>query len=119
MEIDVNTQAVIATGTALSAQADIGNKTLVGLIIPAAWIAAAGGITLQGSVDGGVTWYEITTVGGAAYAIAFTGIGPAYIAIDPSTLRGISSFKVRSGTVGAPVNQTSTLTVELVARMVI
>ena len=111
--------ANFTAGQSLSAEADIGNKVLVGLVLPAAWIAAAGGISLQASVDGGVTWNEVTTVAGAAYAAAFVGAGPAYIAIDPATLRGIPSFKVRSGTVGAPVVQTATLAVTLVTRLVI
>lgn len=109
--------AQIAINTALSAEVDIGSKSLVGLVLPAAWIAAAGGISLQTSVDGGTTWNEVTTAAGAAYAIAFTAAGSAYIAIDPTTLRGVVALKIRSGTAVAPVNQTAAVTLTLVTRL--
>ena len=98
----------------------IGNKSIVALVLPAAWVAAAGGLSFQVSVDGGANWRELSTSAGAAYAVAFTAAGPAYIAIDPTTLRGFSSVKVRSGPVGAPVNQTAVggVTVTLVTRLV-
>jgi len=107
----------IAAGQSLSPEIDIGTKSLVGLVLPAAWIAAAGGISFQVSVDGGSTWNELLTVAGAAYAVAFTAAGPAYIAVDPSTLRGVQAIKVRSGTAGAPVNQTSTVALTLITRL--
>lgn len=108
----------ITAGTSLSAEADIANKQLVGIVLPAAWIAAAGGLTIQASVDGGVTWNEITTAAGAVFTAAYTAAGPANIAIDPTTLRGVLSIKVRSGTKASPVNQTSTVTVRLVTKLV-
>jgi hypothetical protein len=116
-EVDLNAQAVIAAGGSLSAQADIGTKVLAAIVLPAAWIAAAGGLTFQASVDGGATWGEVTTAAGAAYTVAYTAAGPATIGIDPTTLRGVSSIKVRSGTKAAPVNQTSTVTVTLITRL--
>jgi hypothetical protein len=109
---------LIAINTAISAEIDIGNKSPVALVLPPGWIAAAGGISLQASADGGTTWNEVTTAAGSPYAIAFTAAGGAYIAIDPTTLRGISALKVRSGTSGAPVNQTSAVTLTLVTRLV-
>jgi hypothetical protein len=111
-------QTTIAINTAISPEVDIGNKSPVGLVLPAAWVAAAGGISLQASVDGGLTWNEVTTVAGAPYAIAFTAAGAAYIAIDPTSLRGISALKIRSGTAAAPVNQTAAVSLTLVTRLV-
>jgi hypothetical protein len=117
-EIDIISTAVIAAGQSLSAEADIGNKVLVGIVLPANWSAAAGGLSFQASVDGGVTWNEVTTAAGSAYVVGYTAGGGAYLAIDPTTLRGISSFKVRSGPAGAPVNQTNLVAIQLVTRMV-
>jgi hypothetical protein len=116
-EVDVIT-ATISAGQSLSTEADIGSKSLVGIVIPAAWIAAAGGLSLQMSPDGGITWCEVRTISGSAYAIAYTSAGAASIEIDPTTLRGISALKIRSGTVGSPVNQTNTVILQLVTRLV-
>jgi len=115
-EID-NIAGQIAAGQSLSAQINIGTKSLVGLVLPGNWSAAAGGISFQVSIDGGATWGELTTQAGAAYAIGFTAAGAAYIAIDPATLRGIQSLKIRSGTAAAPVNQTNAVTLQLVTRI--
>jgi hypothetical protein len=117
-EVDL-IQAIIAAGQSLSAEADIGNKVLVGIVLPANWSATAGGISLQASLDGGTTWNEVTTVAGAPYAIAFTAAGAASLAIDPTTLRGIPSFKIRSGTKAVPANQTNTVTLQLITRLVV
>jgi hypothetical protein len=116
MEID-NITAQIAAGQSLSAQVNIGTKSLVGLVLPANWSAAAGGISLQASIDGGTTWGEVTTAAGAPFAIGFTAAGAAYIAIDPTTLRGAVSYKIRSGTLSVPVPQTNTVTLTLVTRL--
>jgi hypothetical protein len=118
-EIDIIT-TTIAAGQSLSPQVDIGTKSLVGLVIPSSWIAATGGISFQVSPDGGATWYELTIASSAAaYIIAFTGAGPAFLAIDPAILRGISSFKIRSGLVGAAVTQTGGAAIQLVTRLAI
>jgi hypothetical protein len=115
-EIDSIT-AQIAAGQSLSAEADIGNKVLVGLVLPATWSTAS--LSFQASVDGGVTWNEIMTVAGAAFAIgSVTGGTARDIAIDPTTLRGVQALKIRSGTVGAPVNQANTVTLTLITRLV-
>lgn len=116
MEID-NFPVPISAGQALSGQIDIGTKSLVGIVLPVGWSAAAGGISFQVSVDGGATWNELTTQAGAAYAVGFTAAGAAYIAIDPATLRGIQSLKIRSGTAVAPVNQTNLVALTLVTRL--
>jgi hypothetical protein len=118
MEVD-NIAGQIAAGQSLSAEIDIGTKSLVGLVLPANWSAAAGGISFQVSVDGGTTWNELTTSAGAAFAIAFTAAGAAYLAIDPATLRGVQALKIRSGTAGAAVPQTNLVTLTLVTRLAI
>src|SRR5277367_6377924 len=114
-EID-NIQGVIQSGTSLSPEVDIGSKCLVALVLPANWVAAAGGISFQVSVDGGTTWNELTSVAGSAYSLAFTAAGAAYLAIDPATLRGVQAIKIRSGTAASPVNQTNTVNLTLITR---
>ncbi len=116
MEID-NISASIAAGQSLSAQVDIGTKSLAGILIPSNWTTA--GISLQVSPDGGATWGELTTVAGTPYAIgSLTGGTLAYyVAVDPTTLRGAMSFKIRSGTQAAPVNQTNQVALTLITRL--
>lgn len=119
MEIDT-IQVQIAAGQSLSPQVDIGTKSLVGIQIPANWTTAA--IAFQVSIDGGATWGPLLTTGGSAtpYAIAsVTGGAQAYVAVDPSTLRGAVSFKVQSGTAASPVNQTNLVTINLITRLAV
>lgn len=115
-EVD-NVTVQISSGQSLSAEADIGSKSLVGLVIPTNWTTA--GLSFQASVDGGVTWGDVTTVAGTPFTIAsLTGGTLAYeVAIDPTTLRGVQALKVRSGSLASPVNQTNTATLKLVTRL--
>ncbi len=116
-EIDYIT-ATIASGTALSAEVDIGSKSLVGIFVPAAWTTA--GISFQVSVDGGVTWGELNDQTPAAIVVgSITGGTAVYIGIDPTRLRGPVALKVRSGTSATPVNQGSTVNLTLVTRLVL
>jgi hypothetical protein len=116
-EIDVIT-ATIASGQSLSAEVDIGNKSLVGIVVPANWTTA--GISLQASPDGGVTWAEVVdqtatavgcsslTGGTLAWFVNFTNI----------QLRGPVAFKIRSGSQASPVNQTNSVSLQLITRLV-
>lgn len=111
--------ATIASGQSLSAQVNLGDKQLVAIVMPSGWDAAD--LTFQASADGGTTWGELfATDGLAADAVAAIQIHlPAaslYIAIDPDQLRAINCLKVRSGTSGAPVNQTAGRALTLVIR---
>lgn len=108
-EIDILT-TTIAAGQTVSAEADIGNKSLVGIQVPVNWSAAT--ISFQASIDGGATWGPIVNAAGA-YSIASVGAGQSYVAIDPTTLRGISSFKIVSGS-----SQTNAVTLSLITRLV-
>lgn len=116
-DTDIRT-TTIAAGAALSAQIDIGTKSLVGIVIPANWTPAP--ISFQVSMDGGTTWVELTPAStGVPYVTGGTNIAVStYVAIDPTILRGIASYKVRSGTAASAANQTSTVTLQLVTRMV-
>jgi hypothetical protein len=115
-EIDT-LQVQIAAGQSLSPQIDIGTKSLVALVLPSNWVAAAGGISFQASIDGGTTWNELLTLAGTPYAISFTAAGAAYLALSPDILRGVQSLKIRSGTSASPVPQTNTVVLQLVTRL--
>jgi hypothetical protein len=116
MEVDV-IAVQIAAGQSLSAEVDIGTKSLVGLLIPTNWTTA--GLSFQVSPDGGATWGELTVVGGTPYAIGSVTGGTLayYVAIDPTTLVGAMALKVRSGTQAAPVAQTNTVNLQLITRL--
>lgn len=115
MEID-NISAQIAAGQSLSAEIDIGSKSLVGLQVPSNWTTA--GLSFQVSVDGGTTWNELTTAAGTPFAIgSLTGGTARYAAIDPATLRGAQALKIRSGTKAVPVNQANLVTLQFVTRL--
>jgi hypothetical protein len=115
-EVD-NIAATITSGQSLSAEVDIGTKSLVGLLIPTNWTTA--GLSFQVSPDGGTTWGELTTVAGTPYAIgSLTGGTLAYfVAVDPTTLRGALALKIRSGTQAAPVAQSNTVNLQLITRL--
>jgi hypothetical protein len=97
-------QVTIAQNTSLSPEVDVGPKVLVGLVTPSTWIAAS--ISFQASADGGNTWQELLDQ--TATAISVSSItGAAFIAIDPTKMKGVNAIKVRSGTSASPVNQTN------------
>lgn len=104
--------ATIANGAALSAEIDLGANVLCGINMPAVWSAAA--MTFQVSTDGGVTWNEMTTSAGAA--VSYTVASAQYIAVDPLLWAGINALKIRSGTVGAPVNQGQAVALTLLTK---
>lgn len=119
-EIDIVT-ANIAAGQSLSAEADIGNKSIVGIYIPANWTTA--GLSFQASIDGGATWAELfdgTLATAAAITVSsITGGTALALAMDPTKLRGFNAIKVRSGTSGSPVNQTNAVAISLITRLAI
>jgi hypothetical protein len=102
---------VIASGAALSGAIAIGPYTLVGIQMPAAWVAA--GLSFQVSQDGGTTFRELQST---TSPVAITAAAGQFIAIDPATWLGITYLKVRSGTSGSPVNQTNGAAITLVTR---
>lgn len=111
--------AAIAQGASLSGQVNIGGKTLVGIAIPAGWTTA--GLTFQESGDGGTTFGELLDETDTAKSVSsITGGAYTVIAVDPTKWRGINCIKVRSGTVGTPVNQSNTggVTLTLLTRFI-
>ena len=106
--------AVIGASASLSPEIDLGAQTLVGIAMPAAWTAAT--LSFQVSPDGGNTWLEHTSSAGVA--TGYTVAAGQYIAVDPLLWRGVNAVKVRSGTLGSPVNQSAQATLQLVCRTV-
>jgi hypothetical protein len=103
----------IASGQSLSPEIDIGEWTLVGIWMPAAWTAAS--LTFQVSLDGGTTWLEHWSI---ATETTYVAAASTYIAVDPLLWRGISAIKARSGTSASPVTQSASATLNLIARTV-
>lgn len=110
--IDFQT-ATIGIGTSLSAEVALGEKTLVGIVMPAGWDAA--GLTFQATPDD-VNFSELQDGTGAA--VGFTVAAGIFVAVDPTKWRGVTGIKVRSGTSGVPVNQTATRALILVTRTI-
>lgn len=102
----------IANGTALSAQVNLGDKALHGIMMPAGWDAAD--LTFRASPDGGATFGEMVDV--SATAIDYKAAAGIYIPIDPTLWEAVNCIKVRSGTSAVPVNQTADRVLTLIVR---
>lgn len=110
-----NKTLTINNGTAVTAEAFQlpQDQALVGIAMPAAWTAAV--LTFSVSYDAGATWSEVVKADGTAYtltvAAAQTVMVPFY------DLLGIpywALLRVRSGTLGTPVNQAAARTLTLI-----
>lgn len=106
--------ATIAAGTSLSAAVGLGIKTLVGIVMPAAWTTA--GLTFQSSVDGGQTFVEL--LGSTGTALGLTVAASQHIAVDPALWRSVNNIIIRSGTLGSPVNQVAQASLILLVKPV-
>lgn len=101
----------IANGTALSGEVFVDASRIVGIQMPAGWDAA--NITLQASLRGSGnpvvrTFGEVVDTAGAEIVLATAPAANEYVALpDTMALLGLGVVKVRSGTVGVPVNQTA------------
>src|SRR5579872_177087 len=115
--IDAISVAIPAGAGGLSGAVGLGGKTLVGIVFPAAWVTA--GLSFQASGDGGQTFGELLDETATAKSVSsVTGGAYSVVAVDPTKWRGINEIKVRSGTSGAPVNQTGSPTLQLLVRFV-
>jgi hypothetical protein len=105
----------IASGQSLSGAAGIGDYAVVGVIMPVAWDAA--NLTFQGAQESSGTFgnlydeagSELTVTAAAGRSIVMTGT-------KKDVLGGFPWIKVRSGTSGAPVNQTANRTIILLLK---
>lgn len=105
----------IANGASLSNAASTDSRSLVGVIMPAAWTAAsltfqAGGWPPSGAAFGNVQ--------NATVEVVYVADASQYIAIDPLYFLGAPQVKVRSGTGASPVNQGAERVLGLVFRTV-
>lgn len=106
---------VVGTTPAVSGGVALGADTLVGISMPATWVAAS--LTFQVSPDGGTTWQELYD--GAGNEVAITAAAGQFItllAVPNYSWYGINMIKIRSGTAAVPVVQTGGATVNLIAR---
>ena len=95
-------QDTILSGQALGAGIQVNGCHPVRLVMPAAWDAAS--ITLQESPDN-ATWQNLYDNNGGE--ITVQAAASRTIVIPPSLLPGLIYLRLRSGTSGAPVNQTA------------
>lgn len=103
-----NATATIPMGSSTSNVVTMVGK-LSGISIPAAWAAAA--LSFQVSPDNGATWFEFF-MNGNEFVIPNPGPS-AFVGIDFRFWGGVTALIVRSGTSGAPVNQTSQVVLTL------
>lgn len=105
--------AVIANGESLSAAINLRGYRLAGVIMPAAWTAAA--LSFQAAESESGTFSEAVDSAGAPLAV--TAAASQYIvfvaALQEATT-ALAVIKVRSGTSGAAVNQAAARTLRLV-----
>ena len=110
-----NQTATIAASASLSGAVPLGEKTLVGIIVPNGWTAA--NLTFQASEDD-QNFFELQNNSGTAMTVTVPLTTGCYIALDPTQWRGVSNIKVRSGTSGALVAQGSQMALTLVCRTI-
>ncbi len=90
----------IPSGTAITGEIDLKGRIPCGIIMPAAWTAAA--LTFQAAAGSGGTYVDMYD--GGAEKSETVGASQ-YIVLDPTKFLGVPFLKVRSGTTGTPVNQ--------------
>ena len=100
----------IANGASLSDAVEVGESVVVGFQLPTIDVAV---LTFQGSHDG-VTYQNVFDSAQAEVQVA-SSTGVRFV-IAPAALNGLPFIKVRSGTSGAPVNQTAQRQVQVVAK---
>ena len=107
-----NQEAAIAINTAVSGAVVLPPaEYLCGIQMPAAWTTAD--ITFQASYDG-TTYYDLYDQDGNE--ITISAAASRFIILNPDNFWGFHWLKVRSGTMGTPVNQAAARTVVLLTR---
>ena len=106
--------ATIVQDASLSDAVYLHGEVLVGIRMPAVWDAA--NLTFQVSMDD-VTYLNAYSSAGAEHVV--TAAASLHIWVDPSAFAGYRWLKVRSGTAGTPVAQSTgedSRLIELVTR---
>lgn len=115
-----STTVTIASSASLSDAANLGAVragALAGIIVPSTWTTAvisfAAGLTADG------TFYPLYNAAGAEVSTgSIVGGTAVWVALIPTDFAGVPFIKVRSGLVGAAVNQSGGDTLTLVIRAV-
>ncbi len=105
--------ATIASGASLSGAVAFGDGVLAGILMPAAWTAAA--LTFEGSVDGATFKPLHDDVG---TEIQFTVDADRIVIVAPYDFSALRFLKVRSGTSAAAVNQAAERVLTLLVRQI-
>ena len=108
-------EATIANGGTLSAAVYLHGEVLVGIRMCAVWDAA--NLTFQVSMDD-VTYLNAYSQAGAEHVVTVAAVD-THIWVDPTDFAGYRWIKVRSGTAGTPVEQSTgedARVIELVTR---
>lgn len=109
-----------AGATGLSNEVNIGEKVLVGIIMPATWVAAA--ITFlaadaRGGTQGVVkTFLSLQDESGTEVKVTSPAANTFITITRTNVMNGVQLLKLRSGTAGTPVDQTASRTLTLVLR---
>jgi len=113
--------AVIANGAAVSTAVVMGGGSLVAILVPSAWTAAA--LTFEASFDGGTTWRPVFDDGAAEVTISsanmttLTGGNRAVVAASVlNKLAGLTMFRLVSGVAGTNVNQGAARTFAVITK---
>jgi len=95
--------ATIANGASLSDAVYLHGEVLVGIRMCATWDAA--NLTFQVSMDD-VTYLNAYSQAGAEHVVTVAAVD-THIWVDPTDFAGYRWIKVRSGTAGTPVEQST------------
>jgi len=118
MRSKTTSTATIPNGAPVSNAVNLGDKILCGVIVSAAWTAAA--LSFQVSHDGGTTWFDLYALGGATEVSIASGnvVAGRFVPLDPAGFVSIDMIRVRSGVTGTPVNQSGDRVLTLIARKI-
>ena len=104
----------ITSGQSLSAEAQIGNSMIVGVLMPSTWTAA--NLTFQFATGSGGTFFNVYDEYGFERTVSVAVTTGQYTQIEPNRLPCFNYVKVRSGTAGVPVNQGADRSIVLYVR---
>lgn len=104
----------IASGTALSAEIDLGTAQLAAIYMPAAWDAA--NISFQAATVSGGTYQDVYNDGGNEVVVVASASRCISVNAAAMSLAPLRYIKIRSGSTGTPVNQTATRTLTLILK---
>ncbi len=90
------TNVTITVSTTTSAEVDLSNQILIGIITPSTFDGTA--ISFTGAPAAGGTHYPLAASNGASTAYAITTTASIFTPIDPTVTRGVRFIKAVCGT---------------------